>query len=82
MTAVRTLVQVSLLAACAATSFVSAQVYMVAKEEMTQPVGSVANADPIAAVLADSGDLDKAIKPDLSHRKVCEPAAPSSEDCR
>ena len=38
MTAVRTLVQVSLLAACAATSFVTVQVIMAAKEEIAEPV--------------------------------------------
>jgi hypothetical protein len=61
MTALRSLVQISLLAACAATSFVSAQVYVAAKADAQQ---ETAAAKPDAAVvLSDNGDRTKALSP-------------------
>jgi hypothetical protein len=62
MTVIRALVQVSLLIACAATSFVSAQVYMSGKEEAQQNTRG-AKPDLIALRLSSNGDSTKAMSP-------------------
>lgn len=61
MSIIRTLVQVSLLAACGATSFVSAQVYMAAKEEARSERS--AQAAPTTLKLLDNGDETKPLSP-------------------
>lgn len=61
MSIVRTLVQVSLLAACGATSFVSAQVYMAAKEEIRSE--TPAKSAPTTVQLLDNGDETRPLSP-------------------
>jgi hypothetical protein len=60
MSVVRALVQLSLLAACGATSFVSVQAYMVAKEEIRSENGSQV---PDVSKLSDNGDPTKDMSP-------------------
>jgi hypothetical protein len=61
MSIIRTLVQFSLLAACGATSFVSAQVYMAVKEEARAEMS--AKAPQTALRLSDSSDESKPLSP-------------------
>jgi hypothetical protein len=75
MTAIRSLVQISLLAACAATSFVSAQVYVAAKADAQQEVAAKSDA-PV--VLADNGDRTKALSPIFPTTKYNLPPPPAS----
>lgn len=76
MTAIRSLVQVSLIAACAATSFVSAQVYVVAKADAQQQTAA-AKLDA-ATVLADNGDRTKALSPIFPTTKYNLPPPPAA----
>jgi hypothetical protein len=61
MSVIRTLVQVSLLAACGATSFVSAQVYMAAKEEALAEMSVKAMQPTVTS--SDSGNEAKPLSP-------------------
>jgi hypothetical protein len=76
MTAIRSLVQVSLLAACAATSFVSAQVYVAVKEDVQQQT-QAAKPDQTAA-LSDNGDRTKALSPIFPTTKYNLPPPPTA----
>lgn len=61
MSIIRTLVQVSMLAACGATSFVSAQAYMAAKEQVRAETN--ATQAPVVTKLSDNGNPKKEMSP-------------------
>lgn len=62
MTAIRTLVQVSLVAASAAVSFATVQVYMAAHDELRQETSAIPGSDKVVK-LSDNGDHNKALSP-------------------